>query len=149
MYHWTAHTVRGCSVGRSGLIQHILTGSVCVGISLCSEVKLAAWARTGSTKHRHSAAGASNNPCNTHTHTQLCHLPRWKRWLGGRPLCGSLGGPVEGYCCYLYGKESAVCTLQYVVYVFAFVRPSVAETHTLQVFMFASGLYLKSVFVQL
>lgn len=40
---------------------------VCVGMSLCSEVKLAVWVRTGSTKHRHSAAGASNNPCNSHS----------------------------------------------------------------------------------
>ena len=42
-----------------------------------------------------------------------------------------------------------MCTLQYVVYVFEYVRPSVSATHTLQVFMFASVLYLKSVCVRL
>lgn len=101
---------------------------VCVGMSLCSEVKLVVWVRTGSTKHRHSAAGASSTRCNTHTHTHARHLPRWKRWLCGRPLCGSLRGPVEGYCCYLQDKESAggmpMCTVQYVVTV------SATHTHT-------------------
>lgn len=46
---------------------------ICVGMSFCSEVKLAVWVGTGSTKHRHSCCWCQKHPLqHTHTHIHTC-----------------------------------------------------------------------------
>lgn len=126
MHHCRAHRVGGCSVGRSDLIQHVLTG-VCGQVPL--QYKFALWRRTLEYKTDILLVLAK--------HTHWSHLPRWKQWLTTlTPLEALLSAIVAIYRINSQQKACQCVVYACVMHVFMFYTCLFLHCIILQVFMF-------------